>query len=92
MGQRAADLVQPGKHLIGPRGVDVHQPDVVNRALGAALGTGAVVRDHADDCVGELTSVPQEIQDAPDLLVGMREEPREALHETCRQCLLMGAE
>src|SRR3712207_7792772 len=50
-----------------------------------ALRAGPVVRDHHDQRVVELAALPQEVQQAPHLVVGVREEPCEHLHETAVQ-------
>ena len=79
--QWPADLAEPGEHLRWLRGVDIEHPHVVDGARGAAFCTGAIVGDDADDGVVKLTPFPDEVKHATDLLVGVRQEPREALHE-----------
>ncbi len=79
--ERPADLVEPSEHLGWLSRIDVQHPDVVDRALGSAFRTGAVVRDHADDGVVELSPFPQESQDAAYLLVRMRQEASKTFHE-----------
>jgi hypothetical protein len=84
-GRRAAQLVDPGQAFLkGFRGV-VEELQLVGRAGGAALGAGLVVRDHHDQRVAELAGLLQKLQQAADVMVGVRQEPGEHFHHPRRQ-------
>ena len=84
VGQRAPDLAHPVVQLVGAGRVEVGEPDVVDGAVGAALGAGPVVRHHDDHRVVELAQLGQEVEDPAQLLVGIGQEGGEALHERAR--------
>ena len=92
MGKGSADLVDPGEHFGRLGRIEVEHPDVVDRALRAAFRTRAVVGDHADDGVVELTTFPQEGEHPADLLVRMGQEASEAFHEAGGDRPVPGAE
>ena len=86
VGQRPADLVDAAVHLADAGSLEVRQAPLVDGALLAALGAGAVVRDQHDDGVVGVTHVFDEVEHTPELLVGVGEEGGEALHEPLGQC------
>ncbi len=81
MGEGAADLVDAGLHLRARRGIEVVEADVVDRPLGAAFGAGPVVRDQHHEGVVPVAGLVEELEDPAELMVRIREEGREALHE-----------
>ena len=75
-----------------PAGSRFVDPRVVDRAVLPALGAGAVVRHEHDERVVELADLGQEVEQPPDLGVGVGQEGREALHEPRRHHLIGGVE
>ena len=76
----AAEVVEGGEVLLEVVGHVVEELVLVHRAVRAALGAGAVVRDDHDDGVVQLAQVVQEVQHPSDLVVGVLEEAGEDLH------------
>ena len=64
----------------------------LNDAVRAALAAGAVVGDHDDDGVVELAGLLEVVEDATDLVVGVRDEAGEHLGHAGEQSLLVGGE
>ena len=52
---------------------------------GAPLGAGAVIGDDHDQRVVEVPAAPQELDQPPDLMVGMAQETGEHLHHPAVQ-------
>ena len=85
MTEGSPDLVDPSEHLADPSGVEVREATLVDRALLSALRAGAVVRDHDHEGLVRLSQVLNEVEDAADLLVRVREVRGKALHEAFGQ-------
>ena len=79
--ERPADLVDAPVHLVDAGALEVRQPALVDGALLAALGAGAVVGHDDHDRVVGVAQVVDEVEHPADLLVGVGEERGEALHE-----------
>ena len=79
--QRPADLVDAPIHLTHAGALEVRQPTLVDGALLATLGAGAIVRDDDHHRVVGVTEVGNEVEHAPDLLVRIGQVGGEALHE-----------
>ena len=88
VGRRPAQLADAGPQLLGPGRVDVHQPDVVDRAHRPALGAGPVVRHHHDQGPPQVARLGQEAEDPGQLVVGVGQVGGEALHEPGRHRLV----
>ena len=84
-GAGAADLVDPREALLDRLRRVVEELRLVGRAGRAALGAGAVVGDDHDQRVVELAELRQELEQTPDLVIGVAEEPGEHLHEPAVQ-------
>ena len=65
---------------------------LVDRAVGAALAAGAVVGDEHDDRVRQLVGLLEVVQQAPDVVVGVCQEPGVDLGHPGEQTLLLGAQ
>ena len=84
-GRRAADLVDAREAVLeGLRGV-VEELRLVGGAGRAALGAGAVVGDHHDDGVVQVAALAEEVQQPPEVVVGVAEEAGEDLHHAAEQ-------
>ena len=79
--ERPADLVDAPVHLVHADALEVREPALVDGALLASLGAGAVVGDHEHHRVVRVAEIVDETQHPADLLVGVGEEGGEALHE-----------
>ena len=77
---RAADLVDALVGLLDGARQRVPDPGVVERTVRAALGRRAVVGQHHDDRVVELAERLEPVDQPTELVVGVGEEPGEALH------------
>ena len=77
---RAADLVDQLQALLDRLLRVVEELRLVRRASRAAFRGGAVVGDHHDQRVLELTERRQELEQPADLMVGVLEEAGEHLH------------
>ena len=88
----AADLVDALGTSRHADELEVREPAFVDRSLLPTLGAGPVVRhDDHDGVVGSPEFV-DEVQDPPDLLVGVGEVGGETLHESLGQSPLAGVE
>ncbi len=76
----AADLVDDLEALLERLLGVVEELRLVGRPGGAALGAGAVVGDHHDDGVVEQALGAQEVEQPPEVVVGVAEEAGEHLH------------
>src|SRR3954465_11110033 len=84
-GRRTADLVDPGEAVLeGLRGV-VEELRLVGRAGRTTLGAGAVVGDHHDDGVVQVSARTEEVQQSPEVVAGGAEEAGEDLHHSTEQ-------
>ena len=83
-----ADLVDASAELLATGRDAVPQARVVDRAQRAAFGGCTVVGHDHDDGVVAFAELLDEAQDASDLLVGVRQERGEALHEPSRDGLV----
>ena len=86
---RPAELVDAPEHLLDAGGELVPEAHVIDRAAPATLGARAVVGDEHEDRVVEVADLGEEVDDAPDLRVGVGEVRREALHEPRSEPLLV---
>jgi hypothetical protein len=89
---RTTQLVDARAELVATGRKAVPQTGVVDGAARAAFGAGAVVRHDDHEGVVPLPELLDEREHAPDLLVGMREEAGEALHEARSHALVLGFE
>ena len=89
VGLRAAEFVVAPHAVLD--GVDeaVEELDFVDRPVGSALAAGAVVGDHHDDCVVQLTGILQIVQDPADLGIGVGQEAGEHLGHPGEEALLL---
>jgi hypothetical protein len=90
VGRRCPELVDARPQLLGARGVTVPQAPVVDGAVRAALGAGAVVGDQDHQGVVELAALVEEAEQPADLGIGVGQEGGEALHEAGRHPLVLG--
>ncbi len=90
--ERPADLVDPGHTLLDRARRHVPGPEVVDRPGGSALGARPVVGQHDQDGVVEVAGALEELDEATQLVVGVREEAGERLHVPGVQALLVGGE
>ena len=91
VGLRASELVDHRQVRLDVVGNLVDELVLVERAVRAALAAGAVVRDKHDDRVLELLGLLQVREQAADLIIGVREEPRVHLgHPTEQPALVVG--
>ena len=79
-GLRPTQLVQLLQALLERLGCVVEELQLIGRAGGATLGTGAVVGDDHDQCVVELADALQVVEQAANMIVGMTQETGEDLH------------
>jgi hypothetical protein len=84
-GRRAADLVDSREAFFERLLCIVEELRLIRGAGRAALGARAVVGDDHDQCVLELAAVGQELQQAADLVIGVREEAGEHFHHPAVQ-------
>ena len=83
VGGRGAEVVDPGDHELGglQLGGAVEVDQLVEAAVQVALGRGAVVADdHVDQRVVEDLELGQRVDQPPDVVVGVLEEPGVDLH------------
>ena len=78
---RPAELVDLGQAVLQRLGGVVEELGLVGGAGGPALGARTVVGDHHDQRVVQLAGLAQELQQPPDLGVGVGQEAREDLHQ-----------
>ena len=90
--ERTTDLVDAG-HALGDRARGhVPGPEVVDRPGRTALGAGPVVGQDHQHGVVEFARLLEEPDEAPQLVVGVGQEPGEGLHVARVQALLVGGE
>jgi hypothetical protein len=70
----------------------VEEAHLVEGAGDAALGRGAVVRDHHDQRVVELADLLERVEQAPEVVVAVGDEPGEDLHHPRVQAPLVGGQ
>jgi hypothetical protein len=85
-----AEVVDGGQVLLQRLGHEVEEQVLVDRPGGAALGAGPVVGQDHDQGVVELAELAQELQQPPDVVVGVLQEPGEHLHHPRIAALLLG--
>jgi hypothetical protein len=89
---RAAELVDRGEAVLERLRRVVEELRLVRRAGRPALGARAVVGDHHDQRVVELTDAFQVIEQPPEVVVGVGQEAGEDLHHPRVQAALVVAE
>jgi hypothetical protein len=83
--RRAAQVVDLGQALFQRLGRVVEELQLVGGPGRPALGAGAVIGHDHDQRVVELAGLLQEVKQAPDVVVGVGQEPGEHLHHPRRQ-------
>ena len=83
--ERPADLVDAPVHLVHADAFEIGKASFVDGPLLAALRARTVVGHQDHDRVVAGADLVDEVQDAADLLVGVRQERGEALHEALGQ-------
>ncbi len=78
-----ADLVDAVPRLVDRLRDRVPRTDVVHRTDWTTLRRCAVVRQHHEDRVVEVAGLVEMVDQAADLVVGVRQEAGERLHEPC---------
>ena len=92
-GLLAAELVHPAQHFLHLLGDRVEHRHLVEQPLHAALGARPVVALDVDhERVVELAHLLDRVQDAPDLVVAVRERGGVDLHHVGEDPLLVGVE
>jgi hypothetical protein len=92
VGARRAEVVDAAQVLLEALGLEVEEVHLVVRAVGAALGAGAVVAHHEHDRVVELAEDVDVIDEAAQLGVGVLEEAGVHLHHAGVQHALVARE
>ena len=89
---RPAEVVERGEVLLQVVGHVVEELVLVDRAVRPALGARAVVGDHHDQRVVELADRLQEVEQPPDVVIGVLEEAGEHLHHAGVEPAFVGGE
>ena len=90
--RRSADLVDAGDGLLDGTAGEVPRARIVDRPVLPALRRRPVVREGEHERVVEPPDLFEEVEHPPDLMVGVAQEGREALHEARRHALLVARE
>ncbi len=86
---RTTELVQSGQVLFQRALYVVEEQRFVNHAGRTAFGAGAVVGEHHNEGVVQFAEVPEELQQAPDVVIGVCEKSGEDFHHTGIELLLL---
>ncbi len=89
VGLRAPEIVEQREVALDVVGDPVEELVLVDRAVRTALATGPVVGHEDDQRVIELVCVLEVIEQAPDLVIGVGEEPGVDLGHPGEQALLV---
>ncbi len=88
----AAEIVDVREVLVEVLVESVHEAVLVDGAVRTTLRAGSVVGQQTDQRVVEEVVLAQVLDDATDLVIGVREEAREHLHHPRVEALLVGRE
>ncbi len=90
--RRSADLVDAGDGLRDGAAGEVPRAGVVDRPMLPTLRRGSVVREREHERVVEPPDLLEEVEHAPEVMIGVAQEGREALHEARGDALLVPRE